>query len=323
MLTKRQNLLETIHGGKPDRFVNQFEFMHMIYSDPYDLTDPYPEYKQVNITNNWGITLSWPEGTPGPFPVQDDEHRVLKNINNWRDVVKAPNLVFPEKDWEAAIKEEESIDRTQEFATVFIAPGIFERLHYLMGMEDAMMNFYEEPEEMHELIKYLTDWELQYADTLCSHLHPDALFHHDDWGSQKSPFFSEEVARKLFLPHMQKLISHMHDKGVYVGLHSCGHVESRVPIFIEAGLDTWQMQWNANPNIEQYYQEYGDKFVFQITIPEFDLTDEKKAVEIAHEYVDHYCQPGKPTMLIPKNAMQSPVFAEEIYEYSRKHYLNM
>ena len=151
----------------------------------------------------------------------------------------------------------------------------------------------------------------------------DGFIIHDDWGSQKSPFFSEEVARKLFLPHMQKLISHMHDKGVYVGLHSCGHVESRVPIFIEAGLDTWQMQWNANPNIEQYYQEYGDKFVFQITIPEFDLTDEKKAVEIAHEYVDHYCQPGKPTMLIPKNAMQSPVFAEEIYEYSRKHYLNM
>ena len=27
MLTKRQNLLETIHGGHPDRFVKQYEFM--------------------------------------------------------------------------------------------------------------------------------------------------------------------------------------------------------------------------------------------------------------------------------------------------------
>ena len=26
MLTIRQNLLETIHGGHPDRFVNQYEF---------------------------------------------------------------------------------------------------------------------------------------------------------------------------------------------------------------------------------------------------------------------------------------------------------
>ena len=27
MLTIRQNLLETIHGGHPDRFVNQYEFL--------------------------------------------------------------------------------------------------------------------------------------------------------------------------------------------------------------------------------------------------------------------------------------------------------
>ena len=31
MLTKRQNLMETIKGGKPDRFVKQYEFMNMIF----------------------------------------------------------------------------------------------------------------------------------------------------------------------------------------------------------------------------------------------------------------------------------------------------
>ena len=30
MLTPRQNFLETIHGGHPDRFVNQFDFMENI-----------------------------------------------------------------------------------------------------------------------------------------------------------------------------------------------------------------------------------------------------------------------------------------------------
>lgn len=34
MLTKRQNLLEIIRGGHPDRFVNQYEFMHIIYRAP-------------------------------------------------------------------------------------------------------------------------------------------------------------------------------------------------------------------------------------------------------------------------------------------------
>ena len=74
MLTKKQNLLETIRGGQPDRFVNQYEFLHILMNDPYNLTDPFPEYGQKNVKNAWGVTLSWPEGTPGAFPVHDDKH---------------------------------------------------------------------------------------------------------------------------------------------------------------------------------------------------------------------------------------------------------
>ena len=31
MLTKKQNLLETIRGGHPDRYVNQYEAIAMVY----------------------------------------------------------------------------------------------------------------------------------------------------------------------------------------------------------------------------------------------------------------------------------------------------
>ena len=36
MLTKKQNLIETIRGGKPDRFVNQYEYIQLIF-DPITL----------------------------------------------------------------------------------------------------------------------------------------------------------------------------------------------------------------------------------------------------------------------------------------------
>lgn len=61
-------------------------------------------------------------------------------------------------------------------------PGIFEQLHHFMDIPQTMMNFYEEPEAMKELINYLADWEVEYADVVCAKLHPDAVFHHDDWG---------------------------------------------------------------------------------------------------------------------------------------------
>ena len=42
MLTVRQNLLETIRGGKPDRYVNQYEFMKLI-NNPLSLHNPNPK----------------------------------------------------------------------------------------------------------------------------------------------------------------------------------------------------------------------------------------------------------------------------------------
>ena len=44
MLTKRQNLLETIRGGKPDRFVKQYEPFALVFGDPLmELAGPQPE----------------------------------------------------------------------------------------------------------------------------------------------------------------------------------------------------------------------------------------------------------------------------------------
>lgn len=48
MLTKRQNLLETIRGGKPDRFVKQYEFMNLIMEAPIGaMVGPVKRLKMV------------------------------------------------------------------------------------------------------------------------------------------------------------------------------------------------------------------------------------------------------------------------------------
>ena len=52
MLTKRQNLMETIKGGKPDRFVNQYEFLEIILEAPLTINPKRGE----TVTNEWGIT---------------------------------------------------------------------------------------------------------------------------------------------------------------------------------------------------------------------------------------------------------------------------
>ncbi|MCL2125575.1 MAG: uroporphyrinogen decarboxylase, partial [Oscillospiraceae bacterium] len=78
MLTKRQNMLETIRGGNPDRFVNQFEAIDFIWATPYNKHSRGMVRPGGEAVNAWGVTIRFQEGTPGPFPVHDDEHIVLK-----------------------------------------------------------------------------------------------------------------------------------------------------------------------------------------------------------------------------------------------------
>ena len=218
MLTKRQNLLETIRGGNPDRFVNQYEALMPMRGNPYQSRRRVFDENRIAV-DAWGVTIQFKENTPGPFPMHDEEHKVVKDITKWRETVHAPSLDFPEEEWAEYQALAEQIDRNEYFATAMIAPGVFEQLHYLMGMDDCLINFYLEPECMHELIDYITEWELKYAEVLCKYLKPDAILHHDDWGSQKSTFLSPEMFEEFIVPAYKKIYGYYTEHGVELIVH--------------------------------------------------------------------------------------------------------
>ncbi len=249
-------------------------------------------------------------------------HPLLEDVNDWKNVIKMPDV--NDWDWEADAKEH-PVDTRFPILMTPVNGFYFERLISFMDFVNAAMALVDEEQTdaISELFEATTALAIQVVDKICEYWPSvDGFMFHDDWGSQKSPFFSDEIARELFLPHMKKLISHVHENGRFFGIHSCGHIEERIPVFIEAGIDTWEMQANANPGINKLYEDFGDKMVFQIAVPEFDIEDDKRAVEVVHDYVDNYCKPGKPTMLMTRNGFANKVFGEELYTYSRKHYLN-
>lgn len=315
MLTKKQNLLETIRGGNPDRFVNQFEFMELLFQDPFNVIDPYPEYGQEGIVNKWGVTLSWPVGTPGPFPVHDAAHKVLSDITKWKEVVKAPDLQFSSELWDAAIKEAESVDRNEKFAAAFMAPGLFERLHYLMGMEDALINFYEEPEHMHDLIRYQTEWEIQYAEALCTNLHPDALYHHDDWGSQLSTFISPEMFEEFFLDSYKELYGFYKSHGVELIIHhSDSYAATLVPYMIEMGVDIWQGVMTSN-NLPELLKRYGGTISFMGGIDSASVDHPGWTRDEIHTEVWRACKEYGKKYFIPGASQGGPMSTfEGVYE---------
>lgn len=314
MLTKRQNLLETIKGGKPDRYVNQYEFLSMV-SNPIAARNPRPVQGGPVVVDNWGIAKSFPAHVPGPFPIHDDEHKLVKDVTKWKEVVKAPSLDTTPEEWDAFKAQVDAIDRNEQFVTAMVAPGIFEHLHYLMGMDDALINFLEEPEAMHEVAEYVTNWEVELAKTVCENLKPDALFHHDDWGSQISSFLSPATFAEFIVPAYKKIYGTWREHGVELIVHhSDSYGANLVPYMIEMGIDIWQGCMSPN-NIPELIKNYGGQITFmggldngRVDRP--DWTPEKVTAE-----VERVCRENGTKFFIPCLTMGGPMSTHEgVYE---------
>ena len=327
MLTKRQNLMETIRGGTPDRFVNQFEFMTMIRGNPFHAGNKSPKRGEYNVVNAWGVVRSWPEEVPGAFPVHDPEHVVIKDITHWRDYVKPPKLDFPEEDWAPYVEMAEKVDRSETFCALSVSPGIFEQCHHLQGMEPALVNFYEEPEDVKALIDCLTDWELEYAEKLCHYLKPDALFHHDDWGSQQSTFLSPAMFEEFLLPAYKKVYGYYKDHGVQLIVHhSDSYAATLVPYMIEMGVDIWQGVMTTN-HIGDLIAKYGGKISFMGGIDSASVDRPDWTREMVAAEVRKACETYGAKYFIPNTTMGGPAsvypgvyeaVSEEIDKMSRE-----
>ncbi|MCR3923105.1 MAG: uroporphyrinogen decarboxylase [Firmicutes bacterium] len=309
MLTKRQNLLETIKGGKPDRFVNQYEAFAMV-RNPIAARSPRPQKGGPTVVDSWGVTRSFPAHVPGPFPVHDEEHKLVKDVTKWKEVVNAPSLEIAPEAWDSFKEAAAAIDRKDKFVTAMVAPGIFEHLHYLMGMDDALINFLEEPEAMHELTEYITNWEVEYAKIICENLKPDALFHHDDWGSQISSFLSPKTFAEFIVPAYQKIYGTWKANGVEVVVHhSDSYAANLVPYMSDMHIDIWQGVMSTN-NIPELIKKYGGQITFMGGIDNSTVDREDWTPELIAKEVEKVCRECGKSYFIPNTTMGGP---ESIY----------
>ncbi len=306
MLTKRQNFLETIHGGNPDRFVNRFEAFGILRGDPVSAASPRGKMGEEWKTN-WGVTIRYAVGTPGPFPVHDDEHKVIKDITKWRDVVKAPSLDYPEEEWLKFAAARDGIDTNEQFVTLMCAPGIFEQAHYLMGIDDCLINFYEEPEEMHALIDYITDWKVEYAKLQCKYFRPELIFHHDDWGTQTSSFMSPDMFNEFIAPAFKRLYSTYKENGVQIIVHhSDSYAANLVPSMIDMGIDVFQGCLTEN-NVPELIEKYGGKISFMGDINNGVVDVEDWTEELIAREVERACRECGKLYFIPCTTMGGPM----------------
>lgn len=130
---------------------------------------------------------------------------------------------------------------TSNFVLVKTKVRPFERLQFLRGTENVMMDLGLGSSELEELLMMIHKFNLREIE-LWAQTAVDAIFFQDDWGSQHNLLISPQMWRERFKPIYQEYCSVIKSAGKLVFFHSDGHIMPIIPDLIEIGVDALNAQ---------------------------------------------------------------------------------
>ncbi|MBU4211122.1 MAG: hypothetical protein KKD33_00905 [Verrucomicrobia bacterium] len=199
--------------------------------DFYDVNDlKMPDAAFMNKTTDvdaWGCR--WDYALPGKAGVMS-----YSPLEDWANLKSYKMPAVPR----VSAKDIAAAERTRERYPVWgPVEGFFQVMENLRGIENIMMDFYTQPEEVQKLIdRMLTEYHLPAIEEQLK-LKPDILGLNDDWGTQTALLISPELWRQFMKPVYKKMIALCHQGGAKAWFHSCGYTRAILPEFIELGLD--------------------------------------------------------------------------------------
>ena len=245
----------------------------------------------------------------------------LDDITRWREGVKWPNL--DDYDIKGLCEKfmAEKYD-PEKILHVNIGQGCTERLVAILGgYVDAMIALAEEPEAVVDFLNAFVDFTIKVFDTIYQYLPIDMITYHDDWGTERDTFFSEQMMEDIVFQPTKRLFDHIKSKGVCIELHSCGKIERFLPYMIELGADFLQIQERAN-DMKMLKEKYGDRIGFNVRATPKGPGKEARDAAI-HEMVDVFGKGGGLyTSVMGRGAEDLWDGVMELYCYSREFYDN-
>ncbi len=318
-MTPRENMMAIFEGRQP-AYYGDFQSAVKIMLDPVWMSDSVPEDGKEH-KDSWGTVCVRAIGSPGKHPHVTDENAVVKDVTEWKKQLVIPS--YKDLDWSKAEEQAAAVDRSQHFVEYFCAQGLFERSHFLMGMEEAFCAYLEEPEAMQEMLAAIAEYKKAVIKEAAFHLHPDVIFFQDDWGSKQNLFLPPDVWREMIKPLQADIAKTIHECDMLYVHHADCICEPIVEDMVEIGIDIWQGVIPQNDIVSIQERTQGKlAMIGGIDGPAIDDEDTPDAAIVAevHRCIDTYCPagrffPGAPAPLLrPRN---SEVLNAELAAYGR------
>ncbi|RLF35078.1 MAG: hypothetical protein DRN03_05765 [Thermoplasmata archaeon] len=140
----------------------------------------------------------------------------------------------------------ESMDKARERGDLVVAGMphgfFFQRLYYLRGFVNLMIDFIKKPPQLYELIDMLTEYNLELVKRLLKFNKVDVVSFGDDLGCQNGMPISPKIFKEFIFPTYKRIFSFVRSKGVHVRLHSDGCVVEVLDQLVRTGLTILNIQ---------------------------------------------------------------------------------
>jgi len=251
MLSSREVVIRTIKFQRPDRLAYDFPPK---YGSDFIWTgmSPSPDARPPDGIDEWGVV--WKSkgktllGEVKEFPVK-----------SWEDFdkLKIPDI-YDNRRWE-------NLNGIRERAgdKFLLASGIsiYERVHFIRGLENTWMDIYDAPEQLGRLIDILVEMNLVAIEKY-KELGVDGFILADDWGLQNRLMISPAAWCKIWKPRYARIFEAVHKAGMFTFLHSCGYIVDILDDLIEIGLDVIHMDQQENMGLELLGKRFGGRITF-------------------------------------------------------------
>jgi hypothetical protein len=247
---------------------------------------------------------------------------ILEDICDWPSVIKWPDLSAI--DWAACAKKDVPAKDPTKILCAMMVSGPFERLHDLMGFENALCALITDPEDCGAFFSRLCDFKIQQLEYLKKYYDVDMVHFQDDWGNQKDLFFDPVFWRQHIKPHVQRVIDAAHRLDIYFDMHSCGRIDRIADEIVAMGVDVLDPVQPVN-DMAGWISRFGRNVIFMgalnaqevIDLPSASDEDIRREVEAK---IDLFAKTG---YYIPFAVSLSPRVNDALamgYVYGKTYY---